>query len=526
MKPLRSVLPLVLTAALAGLPLAACSPGGGEEDAGVDALDGDGDDDPGPPPCVTINDCPTRMVCLGGLCQPGTACDEDPDCPAGSVCLIIKEVCVPENPCSTDADCTAAGLPHCLSASGLCVRCLEDAHCGDPAEVFCNDQYACEAVGPDCTSDADCQEAGRPHCDPVQGKCFACVTDAHCAGGHCTPDTHQCVDCLVSAHCTVSPHRQCLLPDMICVECLGDADCTGGERCNLTSHNCTALVCASDADCAGSPDGMYCLPATGDCVQCKEHAHCGALQWCRTNVCQSGCQTDQECVDKVANTNRCTVATGTCYWAECTADPECAANPEGKTHCKTAGSPLNPPQWSCVQCTLDEHCGENLVCDTTSGQFVCKARPCYEYADPDQPCETFDPCYRCDLNSGLCKPLGTFDYTVDPDDHCAYNPAEPYARGGCCQGYYCTSTESCARNLNCPNGPSDCPPDYDCVNNSCEYRSCCSPPCTGGQVCVGQAPNCSCQSSCHQAGASCDPFASNCCEGLRCSVFWPMCTAY
>ncbi|HOX42220.1 MAG TPA: hypothetical protein PK668_01420 [Myxococcota bacterium] len=528
MKPLRSVLPLALLAALACLPLGACSGGGGEGDGGLDALDGDGDNDPGPPPCTTINDCPVRTVCMGGLCQPGTACLGDGDCPGGSVCLLMKEVCVPENPCATDADCTSQALPHCLTASGLCVRCLEAVHCGDPAAVFCNDQYECEAVGPDCSTDADCagDPDGKLHCDPAQGKCVVCANDTHCNGQHCTPDTRVCVECLSSAHCGVNPFRQCLLPDSVCVECLTDQDCTGGERCNQSSHNCTALVCATDQDCAASPDGMYCLPATGDCVQCKDHTHCGALQWCRTNTCQSGCQTDQECEDKVANTNRCTVATGACYWAECTLDADCAGNQDGRTRCKTTSVPNNPPQYSCVQCTDDAHCSENLVCDDTSGQFVCEPQPCYQYADPDAPCEQIDPCYRCDMHDGQCKPLGTVDMAYDPADHCTYDPGDPDARGGCCQGYYCTTTEACERNLNCQSD-LDCAIDAYCNDTTyqCEVASCCVPACTGGQLCVGVRPDCSCQSSCHAAGDSCDPFSPNCCEGLRCSMFWPMCTA-
>jgi hypothetical protein len=518
---------------LLALGLAACG-GGGSPDAGLDADDGDGGGDPGPQACQTLNDCPTRHLCLGGFCQPGTACLGNEDCPAQYACLIMKEVCVPENPCTGDPDCTEPGASHCQTGSGVCVACLEDAHCGDPGQVFCNAQFQCEAVGPDCTSDADCQAADpqKPRCDPVMQKCFACVTDAHCSNGwRCAPDTRTCVECYQTSHCTLAPYRQCLLAERVCVQCLDESHCQAGERCNPSSHNCTGIVCTNDNDCLNSPDGTHCVTSTGDCVQCLTHEHCGTYQWCRLNACQSGCQSDADCQLKPGIGNRCNTQTGACFTAECLSEADCAGRTDGKTHCKLAGSPLNPPQYTCVACTDDAHCAGNLMCDKSSGVFACRPRPCYEYTDPnpDQVCSAIDPCYRCDMLEGQCKPFGTFPNSrqYDPAERCVYDAQQPTAQGGCCQGYHCSTTLSCSRNINCPNGQSDCPTEFLCQNGTCEFVSCCNPPCTSGQFCVGTAPDCHCEAgACKEAGQPCEPSSSNCCPGLRCSFLWPLCAAY
>jgi len=224
----------VLAVCLAlGLVLGACSDNGGDNDGGPDACDGCEDGDDGPQTCSRIAECPTYHLCIGGFCQVGTICtgSGEDDCPAGYTCNVMKEVCVPENPCASDPDCAAAdpATPHCLVSDGVCVECTEHAHCGDPAEVECNESFECEPIGPDCTSDPDCLASApsRPHCDQGQGKCFACVIDDHCDGAQvCEPVTRTCMDCYNDNHC-LNPYPYCYVSTNTCVECTEDAHCDG-----------------------------------------------------------------------------------------------------------------------------------------------------------------------------------------------------------------------------------------------------------------------------------------------------------
>ncbi len=505
MNALRSLTLLLAAGLSATLVAAGCSGGNGGNDAGLDACDGCDPTDEGPLPCTSIADCPAHHLCLGGFCQLGTICTGTGDeCPEGYVCNIMQEVCVPETPCESDADCTEAAAPVCLEADGVCVECVEDADCGGGEDVFCNASYQCDVVGPDCSTDADCTEAGKPHCDQAQGKCVACVNDGHCSGNQvCRPDTHSCVECYANNHC-VNPNPYCWLDTTTCVECLEDNHCGGDERCNVSSHTCTDMVCESDADCVDQP-GPHCRQDTGDCVACLEHDHCGALQWCREYSCQSGCETDAECVDKMGQGYRCDPENAECFYAECMDDADCAGHENGE-HCKLTDLPSNPPQYTCVECTEDAHCDEFFMCKTTSGKFVCEPMPCYLYEDPEATCAEIDPCYVCDYGGGQCKPR----------EDCSTEP--------CCQGYTCNAYSTCERNLDCDSN-EDCPADSICNQQTlqCEFQSCCDE-CDPGWYC--NEATCECvEGECKQLMESCNPDIQNCCEGLTCSLMG-ICFAY
>lgn len=511
-------------AVLCCLPLAACSSNGGAEDAGTDAADGNGADE-GPISCETINDCPSHHLCMNGICVEGTLCTTDEECPAGDECNVIKEVCVPENPCESDDDC-GGDTPYCMAGAGRCVACLEDDHCsGTPSTPYCSSQgecvactgdahcpdgqvcnqdNICEEEAPECTTDADCTEPSRRHCDPQTHKCYACVTNDHCTGGAvCEPTTHRCVACYEDIHC-VNPDPRCDKTTFTCVECLEDTDCPGGQHCNQSSHSCTDLICTSDADCANEPGTPFCDTTTGDCVECMAHDDCGAYQWCRDHACQTGCATDQECVEKVGQDYHCDTDSGDCFYAQCLEDAECSDTPE-TPHCKTAASPADPPQYTCVECTEDAHCDEFFWCGPeASPYFECRPMPCYMYDNPDEVCHEIDTCYYCDFGDGQCKPA--WDCPVGDE---------------CCQGYTCNSYAHCERNLDCETD-LDCPVDSTCnqTTKQCEYVSCCDPECGPGEFCNA---DCECESGCHEQGEPCDPMSQNCCEGLTCSLFWPFC---
>ncbi len=499
------VIALLLAFGLAMLPLA-CSSGNGETvDAGTDADAGGGGDE-GPQSCTSTAECPLNNLCIGGLCQPGEICSNtEPDCPNGYECNFLKEVCVPEATCTGDGDCTEAPMTHCLVSDGVCVECTDAAHCGNVDDYFCNDAYQCEGVGPDCSADDDCEavDPNKPYCG-ADGKCYACVDDGDCTGGQqvCELNRHVCVDCYLNGHCNIPSEPMCYVQANICVECLADTHCAGDLHCNLSIHECTEVICETTEDC--SP-GLHCKEDTGDCVQCLEHAQCGSNQWCRDFSCQTGCLDDLECQIKEGEKHYCNDETQRCYYAECTSNDECASNPDG-TWCSLADSPV-ALHFNCVECLEDSHCDEYFECDPV--QKSCRPQPCYSRPDGDQ-CPDLDPCFFCDYD-GECKPQeDCYDANHDPDDSL------------CCRGYTCNTAGHCAMVDYCDTD-TDCPVGWNCADyHQCTMEPCCDPACGSGEFCNG---DCECESGCHDAGEACDPFSQNCCEGLYCSFFPPVCKA-
>ena len=498
---------LLILAMSVAFVLAACSGNQESNDSGTpDACTQDGgcgSDENGPQVCTTIAQCPISHLCIGGYCQIGTVCSKagSDQCPAGYTCNVMQEVCVPESVCASDDDCESP-LPHCLLPDGVCVECTSADHC--PADNICNQTYTCEPQGPDCSSDADCTELGKPHCDTHIGKCFACVTNEHCTSPQvCETSSHTCVECYNNAHC-MNPDPYCWLDTFTCVECLEDAQCGTDKHCSQGTHSCTDVVCTSDNDCINQA-GTHCDTNTGDCVQCLTSDHCGALQWCRDFACQSGCETDQECEEKLGAGQRCNTDDGSCFYAECLNDSDCAGNENG-SHCKLDDIPSNPSQYSCVECTDDAHCDENFYCAKGTGQYICKPKPCYQYDDPDGTCAQVYDCYVCNLNNGACEPR--YDCSNEP----------------CCQGYTCNSMSHCERNLNCSDN-SDCAIDSVCNQQTgqCEYQSCCGD-CQTGWFCNEQT--CQCEvGECKQIMETCNPDIQNCCEGLRCGLLMQLCVS-
>lgn len=495
MKVLKRVVLIASVFAFAG-PMG-CSGSGAGNDAGYDATDGlDGQDQD--IACTDISDCPISNLCLDGVCQIGTVCKSSADCPVNYSCLILKEVCVPDNPCTKDDDC-AAPTPFCLTGGGVCVACKQDGDC--ETGYFCNDSHECEIEGPDCTSDADCTESGKPFCDTNQGKCYPCVQDSNCSPQVCEPSMRQCVDCYQDAQCT-SGNPYCLPDSHVCVACRDDNDCSGNERCSL-AHQCTTSTCANDSDCSGTPNTPHCKIDSGDCVQCTADDHCGTYQWCRDYICAVGCETDAECIDKQGAGYHCDSDTKSCYYAECLTDADCQSASPDLAHCKTASNPSNN---ACVECTADEHCDEFFYCQP--GENACAPEPCYRYNDPDATCQQIDSCYHCDYMSGNCGPT----------TECTYPGGDE-----CCPGYNCESY-GCEMDLNCSQQDPVCANGYECNTsyNQCEWISNCQPPCGAGEFCNSDNV---CESGCHEAGETCDPFSTNsCCSGLMCNPFWPFCS--
>ncbi len=132
----------------------------------------------------------------------------------------------------------------------------------------------------------------------------ACASSQQCLGEEqfCNPQRARCVRCLVSQHC--EPGKACA-PDGECRQ-----SCAAG--------------CSSGSE--------HCDPATGACVQCRDHFDCIS-----------------------SSKPRCVL--GEC--GQCASDADCTSG--NKLHCLDS---------ECVECLADGHCKEGQSCDPS--EHECK----------------------------------------------------------------------------------------------------------------------------------------------------------
>ncbi len=245
--------------------------------------------------------------------------------------------------CASDSMC-GAGSPFCVL--GRCEECRVTADCGVGKTCYPRDNK-CEAA---CTVNSDCP-GDSPICDTTLGMgngiCVGCISSADCndAGRPlCDPDRRQCGECVTSSDCGAAAPA-CDRNDGQCEECLVDEQCPAGTLCG-TDEKCHA-ACVSNADCkdAGKP---VCDLGSRNCVECLTSTDCGAAQpicdgnSCRVCVVNADCTnpTTPVCKDK----NDC---------VQCLADLDC----------KVPTLPICKGE-QCVQCDKDEHCPANTPkCD-------------------------------------------------------------------------------------------------------------------------------------------------------------------
>jgi hypothetical protein len=226
---------------------------------------------------------------LGQRCFQKSCVAECPDgtCPANGTCQAVDDVqlckwqtegecCFGEN-CGDVVDpCAACGgvTPHCVNQQ--CVECLNDTHCGDPAQPSCQGNICTSGddPGPNCTG-------ATPFYDTVAGECVECLNASHCNGNACTAgkcstggDNAECATC-------VDPYPGCaeFQGQWVCVQCSDDTHCTGlGGICNMSNFTCEGEGGASNPPASGScqTDGCsaellcdqgsgLCYDAAGNC---------------------------------------------------------------------------------------------------------------------------------------------------------------------------------------------------------------------------------------------------------------------
>lgn len=162
--------------------------------------------------------------------------------------------------CVDDAPCAALGS-RCDRPTGLCVACLGDAECRDPARPRCDvTRGVCVA----CVDASDC--GPRAACEPTTHRCVGTCAEGmeRCDGAGFVCDEHagRCVECTRSAHCVGSPNGdRCDAVLGACVACAGNATCPReAPICDRRSGRCVG--CVSSAEC---PRGQACDPAALVC---------------------------------------------------------------------------------------------------------------------------------------------------------------------------------------------------------------------------------------------------------------------
>jgi hypothetical protein len=153
-------------------------------------------------------------------------------------------------------DC-GANAPYCDVASGRCVNCLGDFHCGLGTHCDLTTQ---ECV---CSSDSECRYTGR--CDTLTRQClWPCSTKDQCS--------------IISPIC--DPSRT------VCVQCLTNTECEGKTIGNIPTalcHRGLCVQCADDTQCSGSKP--FCQLHENYCVECLRTADCPAKSQCLGGIC-------------------------------------------------------------------------------------------------------------------------------------------------------------------------------------------------------------------------------------------------
>ena len=330
---------------------------------------------------------------------------------------------------------------HCDRATGVCVACLVDAHCGEDA--FC-DQGACALR---CRRNDDCggREDPRDLCDPETGRCAQCLRDSDCARGFLCGDLLCAAGCHDDGDCPDA--TRCLPDGSGCVECIDDAHCGEGARC--VRNGCTP-TCERDDDCA---DGGRCDPESGVCVDCLQDAHCPFGSICEAQTCVVGCRDDRDCQRDLRcspegqcvlcwEDDQCQQRPGDYPLVVCEADqcrPGCRslADCRGREMCRV-------DTWTCGRCDADAQCPGDLA---RCLDGVC--RPGCGGADdcaalPDTPvCGDAGICVQC-LGGDHCNGAGACDAGWTPCDGACVDVRSDATQCGAC-GVSCEPGVECVQ---------------------------------------------------------------------------------
>ncbi len=217
--------------------------------------------------CAGDADCAPHESCriVDGTCRLrpgfGTDCSADPDCYPGFFCALGRcrdsaEAWV----CSSAFDCPAG-----FRCDRSHFYCIEEVPCGlaeafpeitcDPGQVCDPVTQACLFSGPlECTPENQALTCGPDELCDASGRCVQCTVDAHCGPGlRCNSRAGRCESedlCRRDSDCT--PPLICDPEVALCrvplPPCDSDQDCAISEFCNRVTGSCEPLAgsCTDD----------------------------------------------------------------------------------------------------------------------------------------------------------------------------------------------------------------------------------------------------------------------------------------
>ena len=353
--------------------------------------------------------------------------------------------------CHNDGDCPGR---FCDPISGVCVDCVNDAHCGEG--MIC-DKWVCIPVQ-ECEEDADCFDGMV--CDPVAGICVDCLTDEDCPGDKVCINQTCLVSCLDGSPC---PAGTVCDPDTsACVECLSDEDCGEPQWCNVAQMLCYPdvcdpgeFVCDGNAvvECldngSGWSDPMPC-PLDTICVdgECQEGKICvPGLITCKDEKTLSECNDDGTVVTEIPCPGNTTCQDGVCT-EDCV--PNCAGKECGSDGCDGSCGICNPGE----ECTPGGKC---LGPDCMPGETICDGNVLLTCGPGGkwhpEPCPPGTTC-----EDGQC--------TIACIPNCAGKDCGPDGCGDSCGT--CPIGASCNQGGICvPTCEPECPDDVECGSDGC-----------------------------------------------------------
>lgn len=408
----------------------------------------------------------------------------------------------PGGPCKSNDDCPAAAKI-CDPLPGKCAACLFDGDCASGQRCV---SRTCVAYTT-CANSLACKDAKGPGgkdqaiCDPAKGECVACVADADCPQGQMC-HKNNCLAVTICINSTQCPPDKVCDPKLgQCFACVADMDCPANHLCQ--DHVCQAYVsCASDKQC--TPMGQLCDSAKGKCAGCLKNEDCPGVYHCGP----SG----------VGGTGSCEIDVCQPGQGSCT--------PAGKVVCTAAGDGFSPPQAcppastcavqlnvpNCVPwvCQPGKHCaGQTVVECSADGLTLQKSTDC---AATGQKC-LGDACKStlCDPGQKYCQGNAVLSCSADgmvatPVKTCL---ASEYCLGGTCKPQVCPPGKPvCSGNVvkQCnANGSATEGVAQDCGSLFCVAGACVALKCAPGNLyCIGnQVAKCSTDGQSNTLGAVC-----------------------
>lgn len=287
-----------------------------------------------------------------------------------------------------------------VDAGSISTRCTSNAACESPTDAAVD------------AGDASLAPGSTPYCEPVSGRCVACLSDTQCPpgnlcmGNRCAPGCNPNQRCPEGLVCCQGACLDTLSDVTHCGAC--DNTCSGGQGVYAcVSGQCTVSRCnAPFADCDGSgQNGCEVNLVTSA-------AHCGGCNM----PCATRLGTQVACVG------------GTCQYAcepdffDCDADPSngCEANLQTSvTHCGACGVGCASEQ-VCVAgvCRGPGSCAELRASRPSTPSGVYRIDP-----DGEGGADAFDVYCEMSLDRGGYTLVGTIYNTPGGDTRSWAEPA-------------------------------------------------------------------------------------------------------